>query len=62
MNEAMDILESGSARKRRRDRREIVEQIIIKEIARGRESVPERARATLRGQSSAGHKVYLRTR
>jgi len=61
-DEAMDILESGSAQEKAAVIAEkIVEKIIIKEIARGREKLPERRKGYTQKAIVGGHKVYLRT-
>jgi ribonucleoside-diphosphate reductase alpha chain len=61
-DEAMEILESGSAQEKAAVIAEkIVEKIIIKEIARGREKLPERRKGYTQKAIVGGHKVYLRT-
>ncbi|MFU8880862.1 MAG: vitamin B12-dependent ribonucleotide reductase [Rhodobacterales bacterium] len=61
-DEAMEILESGSAQEKAAVIAEkIVEKIIIKEVARGREKLPERRKGYTQKAIVGGHKVYLRT-
>ena len=61
-DEAMEIFESGSAQEKAAVLAEkIVEKIIVKEIARGREKLPERRKGYTQKALIGGHKVYLRT-
>jgi ribonucleoside-diphosphate reductase alpha chain len=61
-DEALEVLESGSAQEKAAVIAEkIVEKIIIKEIARGREKLPERRKGYTQKAIVGGHKVYLRT-
>ena len=61
-DEALEILESGSAQEKAAVIAEkIVEKVIIKEIARGREKLPERRKGYTQKAIVGGHKVYLRT-
>ena len=61
-DEALEILETGSAQEKAAVIAEkIVEKIIIKEIARGREKLPERRKGYTQKAIVGGHKVYLRT-
>jgi ribonucleoside-diphosphate reductase alpha chain len=61
-DEAAEILESGTAHERATVLAEkIVEKVIVKEVARGRERMPERRRGYTQKAVVGGHKVYLRT-
>jgi ribonucleoside-diphosphate reductase alpha chain len=61
-DEALEILETGSAQEKAAVIAEkIVEKVIIKEIARGREKLPERRKGYTQKAIVGGHKVYLRT-
>ncbi|MXQ06953.1 vitamin B12-dependent ribonucleotide reductase [Alphaproteobacteria bacterium GH1-50] len=61
-DEAAEILESGSPQEKAAVLAEkIVEKIVVKEIARGRERMPERRRGYTQKAIVGGHKVYLRT-
>ncbi len=61
-DEALETLESGTpAEKAQVLAEKIVEKIIVKEIARGREKLPERRRGYTQKAIVGGHKVYLRT-
>ena len=61
-NEAEDIMETGSAHEKTVVMAEkIVEKIIVKQIAKGREKLPERRRGYTQKAIVGGHKVYLRT-
>ena len=60
--EAEDILTNGSPQEKAAVIAEkIVEKIIVKEIARGREKLPERRKGYTQKAIVGGHKVYLRT-
>ncbi|MCC0078358.1 MAG: vitamin B12-dependent ribonucleotide reductase, partial [Rhodobacter sp.] len=60
--EAEEILATGSAQEKAAVIAEkIVEKIIVKEIARGREKLPERRKGYTQKAIVGGHKVYLRT-
>jgi len=61
-DEAAEILETGSTQEKAVVLAEkMVEKIIVKEIARGRERLPERRRGYTQKAVVGGHKVYLRT-
>ncbi len=61
-DEAEEILASGTpAEKAQVLAEKIVEKVIVKEIARGREKLPERRRGYTQKAIVGGHKVYLRT-
>ncbi|TRD23469.1 vitamin B12-dependent ribonucleotide reductase [Palleronia caenipelagi] len=60
--EAEEVLANGSAQEKAVVMAEkIVEKIIVKEVARGREKMPERRRGYTQKAVVGGHKVYLRT-
>ena len=60
--EAEEILATGSNQEKAAVIAEkIVEKIIVKEIARGREKLPERRKGYTQKAIVGGHKVYLRT-
>ncbi|PZX13787.1 ribonucleoside-diphosphate reductase class II [Palleronia aestuarii] len=60
--EAEEILATGSAQEKAAVLAEkIVEKVIVKEVARGRERMPERRRGYTQKAIVGGHKVYLRT-
>ena len=60
--EAEEILASGSPQEKAAVLAEkIVEKIVIKEVARGREKLPERRKGYTQKAIVGGHKVYLRT-
>ncbi|MEO1239804.1 MAG: vitamin B12-dependent ribonucleotide reductase, partial [Pseudomonadota bacterium] len=61
-DEAAQALESGSVSEKAAVLAEkIVEKVIIKEVAREREKLPERRRGYTQKAIVGGHKVYLRT-
>ncbi len=61
-DDAADVLESGSPHEKAAVLAEkIVEKVIVKEMARGRERMPERRRGYTQKAIVGGHKVYLRT-
>ncbi|QPM89830.1 vitamin B12-dependent ribonucleotide reductase [Pseudooceanicola algae] len=61
-DEAAEILETGSAQEKAAVLAEkIVEKVVIKEVARGREKMPERRKGYTQKAIVGGHKVYLRT-
>ena len=61
-DEAAEVLETGSPQEKAAVLAEkIVEKIVVKEIARGRERMPERRRGYTQKAIVGGHKVYLRT-
>ncbi|MGC8204032.1 vitamin B12-dependent ribonucleotide reductase [Aliiroseovarius sp. PTFE2010] len=61
-DEAAEILESGSSQEKAAVLAEkIIEKVIIKEVARGREKLPERRKGYTQKAVVGGHKVYLRT-
>lgn len=60
--EAEEILASGSAHEKAVTLAEkIIEKVVIKEVARGREKLPERRKGYTQKAIVGGHKVYLRT-
>ncbi|WP_372605381.1 vitamin B12-dependent ribonucleotide reductase, partial [Actibacterium sp.] len=60
--EAEEILASGNPQEKAAVLAEkIVEKIIVKEIARGREKLPQRRKGYTQKAIVGGHKVYLRT-
>ncbi|SLN65507.1 Vitamin B12-dependent ribonucleotide reductase [Aquimixticola soesokkakensis] len=60
--EAEQILATGSAQEKAAVIAEkIIEKVIIKEVARGREKLPERRKGYTQKAIVGGHKVYLRT-
>ncbi|MFY0618758.1 vitamin B12-dependent ribonucleotide reductase [Shimia sp.] len=60
--DAAEVLESGSSHEKAQVLAEkIVEKIIVKEVARGREKMPERRKGYTQKAVVGGHKVYLRT-
>jgi len=61
-DEAAEVLESGSMQEKAQVLAEkIVEKIVVKEVARGREKMPERRKGYTQKAVVGGHKVYLRT-
>ncbi len=61
-DEAEEILANGSAEEKARTLAEkVVEKVIVREIARGRDKLPERRRGYTQKAIVGGHKVYLRT-
>ncbi|WP_099911682.1 vitamin B12-dependent ribonucleotide reductase [Puniceibacterium antarcticum] len=61
-DEAAEVLESGSAHEKAAVlAQKVVEKFIVKEIARGREKMPERRKGYTQKAVIGGHKVYLRT-
>ncbi|UMA66485.1 vitamin B12-dependent ribonucleotide reductase [Roseivivax marinus] len=61
-DEAAEVLETGSAQEKAAVLAEkIVEKVVIKEVARGREKMPERRKGYTQKAIVGGHKVYLRT-
>ncbi len=61
-DEAAEVLESGTTQEKAVVLAEkMVEKIIVKEVARGRERMPERRRGYTQKAVVGGHKVYLRT-
>ncbi|NRB00700.1 MAG: vitamin B12-dependent ribonucleotide reductase, partial [Rhodobacteraceae bacterium] len=61
-DEALETLETGSTQEKAAVLAEkIVEKIVIKEIEKGREKMPERRRGYTQKAIVGGHKVYLRT-
>ncbi len=61
-DEAAETLESGSPHEKATVLAEkIIEKIVIKEVARGREKMPERRKGYTQKAVVGGHKVYLRT-
>jgi ribonucleoside-diphosphate reductase alpha chain len=60
--EAEEILASGSSQEKAAVLAEkIIEKVIIKEVERGREKLPERRKGYTQKAVVGGHKVYLRT-
>ncbi|WP_212524652.1 vitamin B12-dependent ribonucleotide reductase [Actibacterium sp. MT2.3-13A] len=60
--EAEEILATGSAQEKAATLAEkIVEKIVVKEVARGRQKMPERRKGYTQKAIVGGHKVYLRT-
>ncbi|WP_417249045.1 vitamin B12-dependent ribonucleotide reductase [Celeribacter sp.] len=60
--EAEEVLASGSPDEKAKVLAEkIVEKVIVKEVARGREKLPERRKGYTQKAVVGGHKVYLRT-
>ncbi len=60
--EAEEILATGSAQEKAAVLAEkIIEKVVIKEVARGREKLPERRKGYTQKAIVGGHKVYLRT-
>ncbi|WP_422050348.1 vitamin B12-dependent ribonucleotide reductase [Shimia sp.] len=61
-DEAAEVLETGSVPEKAQVLAEkIVEKIVVKEVARGREKMPERRKGYTQKAVVGGHKVYLRT-
>ncbi|MGX9350567.1 vitamin B12-dependent ribonucleotide reductase [Shimia sp. W99] len=61
-DEAAEVLESGSMTEKAAVLAEkIIEKIVVKEVARGREKMPERRKGYTQKAIVGGHKVYLRT-
>ncbi|MCC5989292.1 MAG: vitamin B12-dependent ribonucleotide reductase [Pararhodobacter sp.] len=61
-DEAEEVLASGSTPDKARTLAEkIVEKVIVREVARGREKLPERRKGYTQKAIVGGHKVYLRT-
>ncbi|MEP2533219.1 vitamin B12-dependent ribonucleotide reductase [Shimia sp.] len=61
-DDAADVLESGSPQEKAQVLAEkIIEKIVVKEVARGREKMPERRKGYTQKAVVGGHKVYLRT-
>jgi len=60
--DAEEILETGTPQEKAQVLAEkIVEKVIVREVARGREKLPERRRGYTQKATVGGHKVYLRT-
>ncbi|MHC0053011.1 vitamin B12-dependent ribonucleotide reductase [Actibacterium sp. D379-3] len=60
--EAEEVLATGSPHERAAMLAEkIIEKVVIKEVARGREKLPERRKGYTQKAIVGGHKVYLRT-
>lgn len=60
--DAEEILASGSPQEKAAVLAEkIIEKVVIKEVARGREKLPERRKGYTQKAIVGGHKVYLRT-
>jgi ribonucleoside-diphosphate reductase alpha chain len=61
-DEAAEVLEAGTPHQKAEVLAEkIVEKIIVREVARGREKMPERRKGYTQKAVVGGHKVYLRT-
>jgi ribonucleoside-diphosphate reductase alpha chain len=61
-DDAAEVLESGSNHEKAQVLAEkIIEKIVVKEVARGREKMPERRKGYTQKAVVGGHKVYLRT-
>jgi ribonucleoside-diphosphate reductase alpha chain len=61
-DDAAEVLESGTPQQKAQVLAEkIVEKIIVKEVARGREKMPDRRKGYTQKAVVGGHKVYLRT-
>ncbi|MEJ6394685.1 vitamin B12-dependent ribonucleotide reductase [Gymnodinialimonas sp. 2305UL16-5] len=61
-DEAAEVLETGTPQEKAAVLAEkVVEKIIVKEIARGREKMPDRRKGYTQKAMVGGHKVYLRT-
>ena len=61
-DEAAEVLESGTPHEKAAVLAEkIVERVIVKEVARGREKMPDRRKGYTQKAVVGGHKVYLRT-
>ena len=61
-DEAAEVLESGSAQEKAAVLAEkIVEKVVVREVARGREKLPDRRKGYTQKAIVGGHKVYLRT-
>ncbi|MEP5760391.1 MAG: vitamin B12-dependent ribonucleotide reductase [Litoreibacter sp.] len=61
-DDAAEILESGSHHEKAQVLAEkIIEKIIVKEVVRGREKLPQRRKGYTQKAMVGGHKVYLRT-
>lgn len=61
-DDAAEILESGTMTEKAQVLAEkIVEKIVVKEVSRGREKMPERRKGYTQKAVVGGHKVYLRT-
>jgi ribonucleoside-diphosphate reductase alpha chain len=61
-DEAAEVLESGTPQEKAEVlAAKIVEKVIVQEVARGREKLPERRKGYTQKAVVGGHKVYLRT-
>ncbi|HGG04964.1 MAG TPA: vitamin B12-dependent ribonucleotide reductase, partial [Aliiroseovarius sp.] len=61
-DEAAEILESGTPHEKATVLAEkVIEKIVVKEVARGREKLPHRRKGYTQKAIVGGHKVYLRT-
>ncbi|MEM9434102.1 MAG: vitamin B12-dependent ribonucleotide reductase [Pseudomonadota bacterium] len=61
-DEAAEVLESGTTHEKAQVLAEkVIEKIIVKEVTRGREKLPERRKGYTQKAIVGGHKVYLRT-
>jgi len=61
-DEAAEILETGTTQEKAAVLAEkIVEKVVVKEIAKARERMPERRKGYTQKAVVGGHKVYLRT-
>ncbi len=60
--EAAELLESGSSHEKAAVLAEkIIEKVVVREVARGREKLPHRRKGYTQKAIVGGHKVYLRT-
>ena len=60
--EAAEVLETGTPHEKAQVLAEkVIEKIIVKEVARGREKMPDRRKGYTQKAVVGGHKVYLRT-
>ncbi len=61
-DDAREVLESGSTQEKAVVLAEkVIEKVVMREVARGREKLPERRRGYTQKAIVGGHKVYLRT-
>ena len=61
-DEAAEILETGTVHERAQVLAEkVIEKVVVKEVMRGRERLPQRRKGYTQKANVGGHKVYLRT-
>ena len=61
-DEAAEVLESGSTHEKAVVMAEkVIEKVVLREVARGREKLPQRRKGYTQKAIVGGHKVYLRT-